>query len=231
MSVTAVFTSYNRFDLLVQTIDSFMNLNSYPLDRIILIEDSTDEKTRMELEDYLEDKDIDFIFNEENLGQPASIDKAYAEVESDYIFHGEDDYIFSGNSEFIQNSIDILEERSDVHQIWMRHMDDYVATHGIEGMFDEEMFVTESGVEYRMVSYPNPIGPWCGFSWNPGVRRTSDYRRLFPNGYQEYIQPEDPSFVAEFRCNYHALENGYRAALLVNGACQNVGQGLSMHHE
>ena len=42
--ITLVVTSCNRFDLLVQTLNSFFSKNTYNLDKIIIIEDSGRKK-------------------------------------------------------------------------------------------------------------------------------------------------------------------------------------------
>lgn len=224
--VTVVITSYNRFDFLKQTIDSFLLLNSFPIERFVVIEDSVNLEMKSKIEETYGDK-VELIFNEVNLGQPASIDKAYKTVTTKYIFHSEDDYFYTGNSNFIQNSIDILEERKDVYQIWMRHLDNYAVSHGPEGVkqFEDAVHRTSTNVAYRMLKLPH-CGNWCGFSWNPGLRRTEDYNRLFPNGYAAHVTHERGAH-AEYNCNVHAMANGYRAALLVNGACNNMGQDFS----
>jgi hypothetical protein len=232
-TVTVCITSYDRFDLLKQTIDSFRSLNVYPIERFVVIEDSAKQEMREKI--FREfGGSIDLIFNEESLGQPRSIDKAYRTISTDYIFHSEDDYRYAGNPSFIRDSMCILEERRDVHQVWLRHVEDYLHSHGPDALygpegirfFEDEVLRTSIEVPYRMVRFPN-WGAWCGFSWNPGLRRTSDYRRLFPDGYAAHVPPGEIGFRAEFHCNVHAFQQGFRAALLINGACFNVGHEAS----
>lgn len=64
---TLCITSFNRFDLLKQTVDSFLATNNYPIERIIIIEDSARQDMKNKIENYFGDK-IDFIFNEQNIG-------------------------------------------------------------------------------------------------------------------------------------------------------------------
>jgi GT2 family glycosyltransferase len=224
--VTVVITSYNRFDFLKQTLDSFLILNNFPYDRLVVIEDSTNLEMKSKISNTYGNR-VELIFNDVNLGQPASIDKAYKTVDTQYIFHSEDDYFYTGNSNFIQNSMDILKERPDVHQIWLRHIDNYFVSHGAEGskQFEDQIHQTSTNVAYKMLKLPH-CGNWCGFSWNPGLRRTEDYNRLFPNGYAFHVKSEKGAY-AEYNCNIHAMANGYRAALLINGACNNMGQDFS----
>ena len=115
-----------------------------------------------------------------------------------------------------------MEERKDIHQIWLRHMDDCIKN--FRSSFsnlslEPNILKTLSSVEYRMVKSPHG-GNWCGFSWNPGLRRTSDYNRLFPAGYSYYhLQGE----YAEYLCDHYAGSQGYRAAYLINSACNHIG--------
>lgn len=227
--VTVCITSYNRFELLKQTINSFLSLNTYPVSKIVVIEDSANIAMQNNIKKEFVDK-IDLIFNDVNLGQIKSIDKMYSTVDTEYIFHSEDDYLYKGNANFIQDSIDILEDRKDVNQVWLRHLDNYVVSHGAAGVdqFEPETLETPNGIKYRMLKLPH-CGNWCGFSFNPGLRRLADYKNLFPNGYQEHMNPGEPGVLSEFNCNAHAMKNGYRAALLVNGACLNMGQHVSTY--
>lgn len=227
--VTVVITSYNRFEFLKKTIDSFLTLNTYPIERFLVIEDSTKQEIKHQILGTYKDK-VELIFNETNLGQPLSIDKAYKTVNTEYIFHSEDDYLYTGNPNFIKDSMDILEEKKSINQIWLRHLDNYIVSHGAEGLnqFEKDTLLTSTNVPYRMLKVPH-CGNWCGFSWNPGLRRTDDYNRLFPNGYGFHVKPGQKGAHAEYSNNVHAMANGYTAALLVNGACLNMGQDVSTH--
>ncbi|WP_299688973.1 hypothetical protein [uncultured Tateyamaria sp.] len=53
------------------------------------------------------------------LGQIASIDRAYSHVETPYIYHCEDDWLFP-TSLFIEESRAVLEARADVHAVMLR---------------------------------------------------------------------------------------------------------------
>jgi len=223
-TVTVCITSYNRFSLLKKTIDSFLSLNKFPIERIIVIDDSTNPEIKNLISTNYSNK-VEFIFNEINIGQVRSIDKMYKTVTSDYIFHSEDDYLFYGNANFIQDSIDILEEDKSVHQIWIRHADNYRVSHGdINNYLESETLKTSTNVYYKKIISPH-CSYWCGFSFNAGLRRTEDYNKMFPNGYSEFQRPDEARWIDEFRCNEHAMKYGYRAAYLLNSACATIGHG------
>jgi hypothetical protein len=88
---------------------------------------------------------IELIFNTVNLGPYKSIDNMNKQVETEYIFHCEDDWLFRGNPDFIKNSMDILEERKDVNQVWL--ISENVHPHAIE----KQLLHTTTGIPYKMV--------------------------------------------------------------------------------
>ncbi len=221
-TITVCITSFNRFDLLKQAIDSLLKLNTYHIDRVAIIEDSTNIDIKNKIINTYGDK-IDLIFNENNLGQPASIDKIYHTVKTKYIFHTEDDYLYVSNPNFIKDAIDILEERPAINQVWVRNLDDFLRRGNNDTMrqFEEHMHQTSTLVHYRMLKANH--GGWCGFSFMPAVKRTEDYHRIFPNGYSGCVQSGHFGARAEGEINDHARVNEYRGAILVNGACNDNG--------
>lgn len=213
--ITFCLTSCNRFDLLQRTLDSFFSLNLHAIDKYLIVEDSGREEMKNNILSKYGDK-IELIFNETNLNVNKSIDKMYAKVETPYIFHCEDDWLFRNNQNFIKESMDILEERPDIHQVWLIEQ----SIHG--SSIEPQIFETSTGVKYKMVM-DNRDTSWCGFSNNPGLRRTADYRRMFPNGYGEFYDPNMFLAYSEWKCSANAQKFGYRAAILLNSACEHIG--------
>lgn len=210
--VTVCITSYNRFDALSKTIDSFLEFNSYPIEEIIVIEDSTNIKMKEKvLKKY--GNVINFIFNEKNIGQVKSIDKIYSLVKTPYIFHIEDDYIFY-KSQFIEHSLVILENCLNIHQVWIRG---HMLKPDQQPYFLESEIKQVEDVRFKMVKSPN-LGDWTGFSFNAGLRRLSDYKNMFPQGYGAFHN-YDNSYLSEFNCNQQAAKFNYRACQLLTGYC------------
>ena len=189
--VTFVMTACGRPDLMEQTLDSFFNFNKYPIKKFIITEDSMDPlvfKKCKDLNDKKYNNKLEFIFNEIKLGQAASIDLAYSKVDTPYIFHCEEDWLFY-NSDFIEHSIAVLEADSKILQGWIRPKSDKI----LNDIKQESYNV--GGIQVRDVLpksflVKNGIGPgkdliirdYMGFSWNPGLKRLSDYK-LLENGY------------------------------------------------
>jgi len=216
--ITFCLTSCNRFNLLQKTLDSFFNLNTYPIERFIVTEDSGNLEMKSKIEKRYGNK-IELIFNNKNLGLLQSIDNMYNMVKTEYIFHCEDDWLFRNNSFFVSNSVDILDEYKNINQVWLIPGEDWL---------EEQLLKTKTNVQFRYVKVPH-CGAWCGFSFNPGLRRLSDYKRLFPEGFIKYIVPNKAIVHSECSCNKHALKEGYRTVALINHACEHIGSKQSTY--
>lgn len=202
--ITFILTSCGRFDLLEQTMDSFLALNDFPIYEYIIHEDSGDQAVY----EHIMSKygHIAEVMMSDRIGLSRSIDKLVACVETPYIFHAENDWYFSGNKFFMASSLAVLQTREDINQVWIRHESDHKLPLGDTYLVD--------GVPVKDCVHWND---WVGYSWNPGLRRTEDIRRMFPNGHAEF---ED-----EFLCNHHAAQFGYKAVSLVNTVCKHIGNG------
>lgn len=172
MNVTLVITTCDRTDLLERTIFSFTKYNTYPIKKIIIIEDSGVSQNFSKVESIAK-TDITIIKNPTNLGQIASIDKAYSLVETDYIFHCEEDWEFY-NTGFIEKSFEILSADEKIFTVWLRAHTD-TKNHAI--LKDHKYFINDD-FYYKMD--PNHKKVWCGFTLNPGLRRTVDCMKLHP---------------------------------------------------
>lgn len=166
--VTVVLTSCARHHLLRRTLDSFFRFNSCPIERFILVEDGP--KVSSELQDHYRRFNIEWIETGERVGQIAAIDYAYSRVQTPYIFHLEDDWEFY-KSGFIEKSMAILIREPKCLQVWLRALDD-TNQHPIEPREFRHRSVTWRRMAWNYDSW----GVWHGFSFNPGLRRLTDYR-------------------------------------------------------
>jgi hypothetical protein len=195
--ITFVLTSCGRIDLLKQTIHSFLRYNTYPIERYIVIEDSCTRNARMECEEFNVSLGsiIEFVFNDSKLGQTASIDTAYSMVTTPYVFHCEDDWQFYGKG-FIEKSLAVMRDRPEILQTWIRPKND-----GILNPIATKAFQTKDGVPFRRVmpvsfytgrvledGSKETVFNYMGFSFNPGLKRMSDYNLLGSGGYHQFGQ-------------------------------------------
>jgi len=176
VAVTVVLTSCNRFDRLDRTLSSFAATNDYPIARFILIEDSGLEAVT-EVIDRYPSLGIELILNRPNLGQYASIDRAYREVNTEFIFHSEDDWQFL-RPRILAESVALLEADPSIAVVWPR------GDEGAPRWIKKTPRSKLAGVDIRPID-PRAHHRWGNFTFNPGLRRLSHYR-MMPGGYATY---------------------------------------------
>lgn len=210
--VTFVVTSCGRPELLARTLDSFIAHNTHPIARYILVEDSGDPDMLAFVQQHYGDLFDTILFNEPRLGQIRSVDRAYAAIDTPYIFHSEDDFEFLRPG-FIEESLSILEHDLQAITVWMRHLWDCK-----KHKLGERIQHTDDGAMYRYVLPKKSHGEtWYGFTFNPGLRRLADYQRIAP-------------FEAvghELQINHAYQKLGFHGVVLEEGAARHIGAG---HH-
>lgn len=200
---TLVVTSCRRMDLLQRTLESFDRCNTYPIspENRIIIEDSGDPAVWNDpiWDNY---RDWTLIFNDPKKGHLASIDHAYSLVKTPFIFHCEEDWEFHGSG-FIEQSKEILSVDPKMMQVWIRDHDD--SGHKVH----PEVIKTKDGLSYFKMT----IAGWGGFSWNPGLRRSEDWKTL--GGYVP--------FRTERGVSDSYKEQGFYASHTYDGYCRHIG--------
>jgi hypothetical protein len=216
--ITGVITSCGRHDLLRQTIESLAKHLDLPFRETIIIEDGPAGRP-----DWLPANSanlghplqklgpITWISNGERRGQVYSIDVAYEQVKTEFIFHGEDDWQFTAGG-FIQPSLDILRDNPDVLQVLLG---DYNA-HPSEQL-PNRTYRTKT-TDWR---------GWGGFSWNPGLRRRLDYDAI--GSYGRYSQFGATGLGPEFALSQLYALRGYRVGVLPDVSVRHLGDGRSVH--
>ena len=209
--VTLVITSCGRFDLLEETLDSFFEYNTYPIKKIIITEDSTEGKKLEKLISKYNNKNQNFklIVNEARLGQLKSIDKAYREIDTEYIFHCEDDWRFLKKG-FIEKSIDLLEEDEKILVIGLRDKADFA-----KDFFYNEDYISKTGETYYNVK--GEI-----FTYNPALRRKKDMD-LF--GLHEKLENQR---YEEVLSNFYK-EHGFKAIFFKEPYVTHIGNKRHVH--
>lgn len=205
--VTFVMTTSDRMDLLDRTLKSFWQY--YQPDsftKSIIHEDSGDQSCSQAIVDR-----YDMLFNEIlcptiKRGYSAALDRCFGLIDTEYVYTTECDWDYHRGG-FIEESMKILDENPDIHQVWIRDAKDH--NHPLS-----RRSRTISGIECRDVM-KGYLGVWNGFSLNPGLRRISDLRRMFPNGLAEYGD--------EIDCARRTAQFGYHAVSLVNSAIRHSG--------
>lgn len=210
-TVSAVVTSCRRFDLLEKTLKSFLEHNDYPLDELIVIEDS-DDRGIYGIEPLLEGTRHRIIFNGKNIGQIASIDKAYAEITSDYIFHMEDDWLFTRKG-FIARAIAILEQERQAIMVTVR--DDADMPRYVRSLRTRRV-----GAASYKLAFPELHFLWHTFTFNPGLRRMEDYRAISGG----YVALGDEASLSR-----HYKSENRDMAWLIGGGVKHAGDIRSVY--
>jgi len=211
--VSVVITSCGRPDLLKRTIDSFNKFNTFPIYEIIIAEDSGNHAMHEEIKAMYPNYKL--ILHKYNVGLVNNIDSGYAEVKTPFIFHCEDDWEFTGGG-FIEKSLKILLYEPMIMQVWIRALND-TNGHPIE----PKIYEVED-TQYKLVATDVGDGAWHGFTWNPGLRRLSDYKKIGPFS---SIAPTLTAGQRECIIGQKFHKQGYRAAILPEGYIFHTGSG------
>jgi len=212
-TVSVVCTSFNRPDLLEITLKSFFEYNTYEIEDFIVIDDSGEVGCNDHLSELF--LGINFQYNSERIGQVESIDKAYEQLCSRYVFHLEEDWEFY-KSGFIEDSLSILKTNQTIQQVWIR------SEHDTNGHPHYDALRSTDRCSYYIVK-KNHNFKWHGFSFNPGLRRMGNYYQYGPYRSISKFYPEQP-WVSEMRIGQYMMELGFVSAIIKgNGYVKHIG--------
>ena len=221
-NVTVVCTSFNRIDLLIRTIDSFIRFNTYPIEEFILIEDSGNKKMHDLVKMIVETRQMNFnlILNDKNIGAYESIDLAYSKVKTDFVFHLEDDFEFY-KSGFIEPALEVLEDSKIIMQV------------NFSNEFGQPI---EPGI-YKTINNPTDFrivgtdvnGWWHGFTCNPNLRSMAAYNKVKP--YTQWSTKKDCLSLQECKIGMRYFELGYKVAVLNDYYCKHIGINRCTWHQ
>ncbi|MFA5949866.1 MAG: glycosyltransferase [Hyphomicrobium sp.] len=198
-----VVTSCNRFDLLDETLASFQATADVAPAQVIVTEDSGKAEVGNVVRRYFADAEV--IVNVPQLGQMRSIDLAYSKVTNDYIFHCEDDWLFFRRG-FISESAALLAADQRISMVILRARSD------LNPLVRKLPRKIVGGVACFLYD-PSLHPEHFSYSFNPGLRRLSDARKLGP--FAPIGSEDDVSF--------HFKKAGYYMAALDEPAVRHLG--------
>ena len=211
-AITFVLTSCGRFDLLAETLTSFLAFNTAPIARYVIVEDSGDRRVGDVVASI--DPRFELLINDRPRGQMASIDLAYSGVETPYIFHCEDDWRFFRGG-FVEESLQLLDAIPAISMVKCRRR-------GQNLLHDQITFSAEvrrlGNIEYRQPAL-DASPAWGGYSLNPGLRRLADWRALGSLAACGHEQAVSVWFK----------RRGMGIASLEQPACETTGHGRHVH--
>jgi len=218
--VTIVLTSCNRSKELKITLQSFFKFNTCPIKKIIIIDDSGKKGCIDEaIKKIPENIEKLIIYNEKNIGQIKSIDKAYSLVDTEYIFHCEDDWEFYDYG-FIEKSLEILTVNDKIFTVWLRPYNNLKVLKNGHPIHSEIYYNL-----FRLMSvFQERTNIWSGFTFNPGLRKTKVCKLFMP--YSQYIDSKECNCggVEQALSNLY-YKNGFRCAITLNekGFVKHIG--------
>jgi hypothetical protein len=217
--ITICLTSCGRFDLLEQSVKSLTEFWDGPNPTAFFINEDSGFQLPKIISNYIKSiwPDCDYKEFAGLKNQIAAIDRMYKEVKTPYVFHTECDWQFY-KTEFMEKSMDILENDPMIMQVWIRAQSDRNG-HPVVGV----PRMTPDRTRYQMMS-SDYRGQWSGHSFNPGLRRLSDYKNLFPNGYAGVttFNIKEP-WTSEMQVGQVYKKAGFKAATLMNGYVKHIG--------
>jgi hypothetical protein len=203
---------------LERTLRSFFKFNTYPLAGFIVQDDSG----VIGCNDHLKADfpSVTFRYNPERLGQIRSVDVAYADVATPYIFHLEEDWEFY-RSGFIESSLSVMRLAGrEICCVWIRAEND---TNG--HLIEAQVFGgTWSFVKTRHA------GIWHGFTFNPSLRKKREW--VLHGGYAALATfiPTRP-WESEAKIGDWYMRYGYRAAILRgSGYVRHIGDNRGIRN-
>lgn len=217
--MTAIFFSCRRLALLNRAVKAFIEINTYPVQNFIIVNDSGDRKIHADIEKTYQD--AAFVFNEHNEGLIKSIDIGYSYIKTEYFFHTEDDWMITKKG-FLEQSLEIMLSDPKIEEVWLADYNNHPL---------EKTMLKIGNVNYRLAAENYQRGnngynnfAWHGFATACGLKRMSDYKKVAP---YSVIPWEGTVWHREQAIGerYHQL--GYRTAVLIGEYARNIGYGRS----
>jgi hypothetical protein len=199
-TVTPVLTSCGRFDLLRDTLGSF--LEHFETNRILVSEDSARPAEAAQVAAAF--PEIELHVNPEKLGHMRSIDALYARVETPYVLHLEDDWHFSAGVD-LAAVIDFMDTHADVSVVCIGYRLDKRFAHKVSR-------VTQNGIDFLLWDIDaHPM--WFSYSFNPSIGRLATWQRIGPFA----------RFVTEERISAFCKAGGQRIAMVAPSLADHIG--------
>jgi hypothetical protein len=193
--VTLFITACNRPDLLLETLQSFVKYNTYPIEEAIICEDSGKDNINDFVKDLLPFP-CKLIYNIPHRGQMRSIENGVQYIKTPYVFHCEEDWEFYDYG-FIEKSLEILKKDTKVTSVWLLAYDYIIQTFG-------EHIQVEPHDDYYIINPSND-----NFSLNPGLRTLEVQQACIPYPFATIPHFHEYSLQDHFRDKkmYSAITN------------------------
>lgn len=164
--VTLFVTACKRPDLLQTTLNTFVKYNTYPIEEVIIMEDSGLEG----IDDFAHSIfscPVRILYTKQNRGVMRSIENGLQYIRTPYVFQSEDDWEFYDYG-FIEKSLEILKKDSQMTVVQLRSYKEL--SHYNIPMVRKDNYFTCGTPERNVGNFTN----------NPGLRTTENIRMFAP---------------------------------------------------
>jgi hypothetical protein len=204
---TTVLTSCGRFDLLGETVASF--LQHFGAAKIIIAEDADRPEEAAAFAKAF--PAVEMRVNQPKLGQMRSIDALYATISTPYVVHLEDDWGFTRSID-LDNVVSFLEARPDIAVVCIAHR-------VYDPRFAKSARKTQHGGIDYLVWDLDAHPKWFSYSFNPSVVRMALWRDIGP--FARFVTEEDLSLLCKSK--------GMRIAMVAPGIADHIGDDRHAH--
>lgn len=218
-------TTFNRMDLFIKTIDSFLSTckDKDLISRWLIGDDGSSEQ---DLQNIASLYPFVEIFRNPKKGQAANLNNLWSKVDTEWFFHCEDDWLFTRKDNYIRKLFDIIEKENNVRNATLRHWEgktklcrskearekfEYVIHHYDPDASLEESFCTDCY--------------WCGYTLNPGLQHKPTINLL--GKYDESINISSRKWDRPQAQKYYSL--GLQRASLKGHYIEHLGEYKSAY--
>lgn len=204
--ITTVLTSCGRFDLLKETVSSF--LEHFDTEKIIVAEDSERAEDAAQFAKAF--PQVEMRVNAPKLGQMRSIDALYETISTPYVVHLEDDWRFTRDID-LDSVISFLEARPDISVVCIG----YRLDKRFQSRARKEAHVGIDYLVWDLDAHPE----WFSYSFNPSIGRLALWREIGPFA----------RFVTEAKISALCKTKGQRIAMAVPSVAHHIGDERHAH--
>jgi len=212
--VTLFITSCGRPELLKRTLESFVKYNTYPIQEVILCEDSCIPGI-VDFASSIVPYPITYCYNSERSGQMKTIERYTPLIKTPFVFHLEDDYEFF-DSGFIELSFKIMESDPMISQVLLEDEQHTFNSIDIQNPLCRKVM---GGATKEYDGNGGYGADMSCFSWRPSLKRIEIQKVRMP------YQPWDDEYTIQLKINrmgyYSVITNNIKDGR--KGFCTHIG--------
>lgn len=218
--ITFTMTTYQRLQLFLRTMESFMStcMDRDLIQEWIICDDGSSDR---DLETMKNKYPFLTIIRNPGAGQASSINHLFSKVRTMYFFHCEDDWLFRIPDHYIRKCMSVMFHDPYIRNVTLRYWETGIAE------------MTSDGIEYYLHKY-DPTVPkedgfktnswWYGYTLNPGLQHKPTVDEL-----GKYDESDTCKRHWDKKQAKIYLLKGYKTANLTAPYIEHLGDGCSAY--